>query len=73
MNNSFTIKNYEVRDKLNQKIVEMIRDEIELPDVNLVTANNGNISAHRLILSMYSKYVRRVLRPPDVCRKIHGN
>lgn len=53
-------KNRNQNDFVNKQIVETFRNG-EAPDVDLLVANHGIFSAHRVILCMYSKYLRRAL------------
>lgn len=59
-------------DVLNKKIYEMFYESPEF-DVELVAANSKTVRAHRIVLSMYSKYFRKLLAfsAPDV--KLIGN
>ncbi|XP_031641200.1 modifier of mdg4-like isoform X2 [Contarinia nasturtii] len=47
-------------DYINRKIIEVFR-QCEGPDVDLIVANKKVVSAHRVILTMYSNYFRRLL------------
>lgn len=67
-----TFKNRVASDFANKQIVDVFRT-CENPDVDLVMANGRIVSAHRVILSMYSKYMRRALRPSNPEPKFMGN
>lgn len=59
-------------DFLNRQIVDAFRTG-EAPDVDLLVANRGIVSAHRVILSMYSMYLRRALCHSNPEHKFIGN
>lgn len=65
-------KNRNANDFVNQQIVETFRTG-EAPDVDLLVANRGIVSAHRVILCMYSKYLRRALSHSNPEHKFIGN
>lgn len=48
-------------DMLNQKLVQLARDPTKF-DVDLVSTNGRVVPANRLILAMYSPYLRRLLK-----------
>lgn len=67
MTTLIAFKNRNFSDLLNTKLVHVARGSSKY-DVDLVSTNGKVVQAHRLILSMYSKYLRRLLSnsSPDV-------
>lgn len=68
----FKIKGRSRSDYTNKQIVEVFR-YCEGPDVDLHVSNKKVISAHRVILSMYSSYLRRILAQPCYENRFIGN
>lgn len=64
---AIAFKNRKLSDSLNRKLEHIVREGSKY-DVDLVSANGHIVQAHRLILSMYSKNLRRFLSnsSPDV-------
>lgn len=52
-------KNRKVSDLINRKLVEVARENSKF-DVDLVVADGKIVRAHRVILSLYSKVLRRL-------------
>lgn len=50
---------YNASDFTNQQIINVFRTCD--PDVDLIASNGKIVPAHRVILAMYSKYLRRIL------------
>lgn len=72
MNNTIKIKDRNRKDDLNQKIVQVYRKSEDF-DVDLIVAKGEIVSAHRVILSMYSTYLRRILSQSNPESKFNGN
>lgn len=75
MKNLFKIKEYNSKDALSVKIRKLYRDRSNVlkPSVVLVTANKQTILVYRMILRMFSKYFRIMLRPSGSGMKLFGN
>lgn len=72
MNQEIKFKNRMITDSTNQKLLQSFRDGPDF-DVELVLANSRIVSAHRVVLSMYSKYFRSVLGQSAPDTKFIGN
>lgn len=64
-------RNRKLSDLFNRKLVRIAREGSKY-DVDLVSTNGQVVQAHRLILSMYSKYLRRLLSNSSPDLKIIG-
>lgn len=65
-------KNRNPSDYTNKQIIEVFRN-CEKPDVDLIVSNGKIVSAHRVILAMYSKYMRKTLSHTDAEHRFIGN
>lgn len=71
MSNSIAFNNRNKSDFLNKKIREMLRESPQY-DVDLLAANGKIVPAHRIVLSMYSKYLQKVLAHSTPDAKLIG-
>lgn len=71
MSQSIRFKNRKLSDLINQKLLQLARRCSKF-DVDLVAANGGIVRAHRIVLSMYSKFLRRLLAHSAPENKIIG-
>lgn len=71
MSNSIAFNNRNKSDFLNKKIREMLRESPQY-DVDLLAANGKIVPAHRFVLSMYSKYLQKVLAHSTPDAKLIG-
>lgn len=71
METKIKFKNRNPNDLINQKLAESFRDGPDF-DIDLVLANNRIVSAHRVVLSMYSKFFRSVLSQSEPDTKFIG-
>lgn len=72
MGTLITFKDRSAEDYINKQIIEVFRT-CEGPDVDLIVTGGKVVSAHRVILSMYSKYLRRILSESNPEPKFVGN
>lgn len=68
----FKIVNRDPTDYVNQQIIQVFR-EMEDFDVDLIVSKKEIVSAHRVILSMYSPRMRSLLSRSDPEPKFAGN
>lgn len=64
-------KNRNPNDYTNKQIIEVFRN-CEPPDTDLIVSNGQIVSAHRVILAMYSKYMRNALSHTDAEHRFIG-
>lgn len=65
-------KNRTSVDLINKKLLKMIRECPEY-DVELIGANNKSVLAHRVVVSMYSEYLRNMMCQSSPDTKLLGN
>lgn len=63
--------NRRLSDTFNMKLVQFARENFDY-DVDLVSSNVKVVPAHRVILSIYSKYLRRLLSNSSPEKKLIG-
>lgn len=71
MTTLIAFKDRKLSDLLNQKLVELAREAAKF-DVDLLASNYRVVPAHRLVLSMYSPYLRRLLKNASPEAKMIG-